>query len=105
MNNRKSGDDIMDAVERMTSQAHTFDRERAGMRIAIGRSFTTIVAAELVGASAGLGLMIFGAREFMKMDTVLVGIVILGLLGLDADVIFRLAARHLGSAYLSEREG
>ena len=71
----------------------------------MGRSFTTIVAAEMVGASAGIGFMIFSAREFMKMDTVLVGIVILGLLGLTADVIFRLAARHFGAAYLGKTVG
>jgi len=71
-----------------------------GMRIAMGRSFTTIVAAEMLGASSGLGFMIFSAREFMRMDTVLVGIVLLGLLGLAIDVAFRLAVRHFGQAYL-----
>lgn len=73
-----------------------------GMRIAMGRSFTTIVAAEMVGASSGLGFMIFSAREFMRMDTVLVGIVLLGLLGLTIDVVFRLAVKYFGQAYVGK---
>jgi len=71
-----------------------------GMRIAMGRSVSTIVAAEMLGASAGLGFMMFSAREFSRMDTVLVGIVILGLLGLTADYIFRLVITTFGGEYV-----
>jgi len=71
-----------------------------GMRIAMGRSFTTIVAAEMLGASSGLGFMIFSAREFMRMDTILVGVVILGILGLTADYVFRLFAKYIGEEYV-----
>lgn len=73
-----------------------------GMRIAMGRSFTTIVAAEMLGASSGLGFMIFSAREFMRMDTVLVGIVVLGLLGLTIDVVFRVIVRYIGKDYIGK---
>jgi ABC-type nitrate/sulfonate/bicarbonate transport system permease component len=76
-----------------------------GMRIAMGRSFTTIVAAEMLGASSGLGFMIFSAREFMRMDTVLVGIVVLGLLGLTIDVLFRLLVKYVGKNYVGNLVG
>jgi ABC-type nitrate/sulfonate/bicarbonate transport system permease component len=71
-----------------------------GMRIAMGRSFSTIVAAEMLGASAGLGFMVFAAREFSRMDIVLVGIVLLGLLGLTADYFFRLVVKAFGGVYV-----
>lgn len=70
-----------------------------GMRIAMGRSFSTIVAAEMLGASAGLGYMIFSAREFSRMDTVLVGVIVLGLLGLAADCCFRFSVKRFGGQY------
>lgn len=65
-----------------------------GMRLAMSRSFTTIAAAEMVGASAGIGSMIFGARQFGRMDTVLVGILALAIIGLTVDVIFRWLVRR-----------
>lgn len=66
-----------------------------GVRIALGRSFTTIAAAEMVGASAGLGSLIFGARQFGRMDTVLVGILALAVMGLLVDAFFRWLARRV----------
>lgn len=73
-----------------------------GMRISMGRSFTTIVAAEMLGASSGIGFMIFSAREYMRMDTVLVGIVMLGVLGLAVDLCFRLAVKYIGEEYVGK---
>jgi len=72
-----------------------------GMRIALGRSFTTIAAAEMVGASAGIGSLIFGARQFGRMDTVLVGIVTLAVMGVLFDALFRWLARRLGGEFAS----
>lgn len=66
-----------------------------GMRLAMGRSFTTIAAAEIVGASGGIGFLIFSSREFGRMDTVLVGIVTLALLGFAMDAVFRRIARYV----------
>jgi NitT/TauT family transport system permease protein len=70
-----------------------------GMRIALGRSFTTIAAAEMVGASAGIGSLIFGARQFGRMDTVLVGIVTLAVMGLLVDALFRWLSRRLSGEF------
>lgn len=70
-----------------------------GMRIALGRSFTTIAAAEMVGASAGIGSMIFGARQFGRMDTVLVGILTLAIMGLLVDALFRWLSRRLSGEF------
>lgn len=70
-----------------------------GMRIAMGRSFSTIVAAELLGASTGLGSLISTAREYSRMDTIAVGIVALGMMGFFVDRLFRRLSGWLAGEY------
>ena len=60
-----------------------------GMRLAMGNSFVTIIAAELVAANAGLGKMIWDARLYMLVDQIFVALLMLGLLGFTADRLFR----------------
>jgi NitT/TauT family transport system permease protein len=60
-----------------------------GMRLAMGNSFVTIIAAELVAANAGLGKMIWAARLYMLVDQMFVALLVLGLLGFTADRLFR----------------
>jgi taurine transport system permease protein len=45
-----------------------------GVRIAIGAGWSTLVAAELVAATRGLGFMTLSAAEFLVTDVVFVGI-------------------------------
>jgi taurine transport system permease protein len=68
-----------------------------GARLAMGNSFLTVVAAELVAAQQGLGALIWTSRNFGRTDWVFVGIVTLGLLGYLFDRVVRiLASRGLG---------
>src|SRR5467141_719957 len=60
-----------------------------GMRLAMGNSFTTIVAAELIAANDGLGKMLWDGRLFMLVDEIFVSLVTLGLLGFVVDRMFR----------------
>lgn len=60
-----------------------------GARVALGVSWGTLVAAELVGAETGLGAMIFTARNFLRTDVVLVGIIVIAVIGVIMDVIMR----------------
>ncbi len=62
-----------------------------GMRLAMANSFTTIVAAEMIAANAGLGKMIWDGRLYMLVDQIFVALLVLGLLGFTADRIFRWA--------------
>jgi ABC-type nitrate/sulfonate/bicarbonate transport system permease component len=62
-----------------------------GMRLAMGNSFVTIIAAELVAANVGLGKMIWDARLYMLVDQIFVALLVLGLLGFTADRLFRWA--------------
>lgn len=60
-----------------------------GMRIAMANSFTTIVAAEMISADQGLGVMLWNGRMYMLVDEIFVSLVCLGLLGLTFDRVFR----------------
>ena len=47
-----------------------------GMRIAIGFGWTTLVAAEMVAATTGLGQMVLNASNFLRTDVVIMGIIV-----------------------------
>lgn len=52
-----------------------------GCKIALGSAWTTLVAAELLASTKGIGYMIQQARGIYRMDIVIVGMVIIGLTG------------------------
>jgi taurine transport system permease protein len=56
-----------------------------GMRIAIGFGWTTLVAAEMVAAEAGIGFMVLNASEFLATDTVIMGIILIGIIAYSFD--------------------
>ena len=70
-----------------------------GMRIAMGNAFAVIVAAEMLGAQAGLGYLIVYSRLVMRTDVIFVAIIALGLLGLISDQLFRFLISHFGRRY------
>ena len=53
----------------------------AGIRVALGNAWATLVAAEMLAANAGLGYMIQQGRSFARPDIIILGIVIIGTLG------------------------
>jgi taurine transport system permease protein len=60
-----------------------------GIRVALGVSWGTLVAAELSGVQEGLGAMISIAKNFSRLDVIVVGIVIIALLGVLMDILLR----------------
>jgi taurine transport system permease protein len=56
-----------------------------GARLAIGIVYGTLIAAEIIAGSTGIGWMILDAGRFLRSDYVFVGIVLIGLLGLGLD--------------------
>lgn len=58
----------------------------AGLRIALAVSFIVLVAAEFVATKVGIGFMIWNSWELLQVDTMFVGIVTVGVLGLIATV-------------------
>ncbi len=66
-----------------------------GMRIAIAFGWTTLVAAEMVAAKAGIGVMVLNAARFLATDIVFLGIVVIGLVAFFFDALMRLLERLL----------
>ena len=64
-----------------------------GMRIAIGFGWTTLVAAEMVAATAGLGQMVLNASNFLRTDVVIMGIVVIGAVAYVFDLLMRYVER------------
>ena len=56
-----------------------------GLRIAIGTAWIHLVAGEMLGAQSGLGFLIVDARNFLRTDLILAGMLLVGILGLIID--------------------
>jgi len=52
-------------------------------------SWTYLIIAEIVATTDGIGAMIMRARRFVRVDEVMAGIVMIGILGLVLDLLFR----------------
>ena len=70
-----------------------------GMRLAMANSFTTIVAAEMIAANEGIGVMLWNGRMYMLIDEIFVALLCLGLLGFGADRLFRWAIFRFAGRY------
>ena len=64
-----------------------------GVRFALGIMWLTLIVAETIAASSGLGYMAMQAREFMLIDVVVLSILIYALLGKLADSASRVLER------------
>ncbi len=64
-----------------------------GLRYALGIMWLTLIVAETISASTGLGYMAMNAREFMMVDVVVLSILIYAALGKLADSLARLLER------------
>ena len=65
-----------------------------GARVAMGVCWGTVVAAELVAADKGAGMMIMAASKFQQTDMVIMGIILIGLIGFGIDLLMRAAERR-----------
>ena len=65
-----------------------------GLRYALGTAWLSLVVAEQVNAQAGIGYLINDARDFLRTDVILVGLLVYSLLGLLADALVRTAERR-----------
>ena len=64
-----------------------------GLRYALGIMWLTLIVAETISASSGLGYMAMQAREFLLIDVVVLSILIYALLGKLGDSLARLLER------------
>lgn len=66
-----------------------------GARVAMGVCWGTVVAAELVAAEKGAGMMIMVASKFQLTDIVIMGIILIGVIGFGIDILMRMAEKAL----------
>lgn len=65
-----------------------------GIRTAMGVSFSTLVAAEMVASTSGIGWMVIDASKYLKSSVMFMGIFILGGLGLLIDWLLQLLEKN-----------
>jgi taurine transport system permease protein len=66
-----------------------------GLRIGMGVGWTTLVAAEMVAADAGLGKMVYNAANFLRTDVVILGILAIGFVAYAFELLMRWLERRL----------
>jgi sulfonate transport system permease protein len=65
-----------------------------GLRYAFGVMWLTLIVAETVAASSGIGYMAMNAREFMQLDVVVLSILLYALLGKLADSLAKFLEQY-----------
>jgi ABC-type nitrate/sulfonate/bicarbonate transport system permease component len=65
------------------------------LRVAAALSFTLVVAAEFMGASAGVGYRILEARRLFNTDVIFLGVMIIGLMSAVSDTLIRRATSYV----------
>ena len=65
-----------------------------GLRIGMGVGWTTLVAAEMVAADAGLGKMVFNAANFLRTDVVMLGTIVIGVIAFAFEMLMRWIERR-----------
>jgi sulfonate transport system permease protein len=66
-----------------------------GLRQALGISWITLVVAEQINASSGIGYLVMNARDFLRTDIIFDGLLVYALLGLTTDQLVRWLERRL----------
>ncbi len=65
------------------------------MRVGIGFGWTTLVAAEMVAATSGLGYMVLSASRFLQTPIVIMGIVVIAAIAYAFDHLVRFVERRV----------
>lgn len=66
-----------------------------GFRYALGVAWLSLVVAEQINAESGIGYLVMTARDFLRTDIILVGLIVYAALGLSADQIVRTLERSV----------
>lgn len=60
-----------------------------GIRIGLGVGWSTLVAAELIAATKGVGFMIQSAAQFLATDIVILGIMVIAMIAFALEIVLR----------------
>lgn len=64
-------------------------------RLVLGWAWTYVIVAELIGASSGIGHMIMDSQALLNTGQIIFGIVVIGVIGLVSDFLFKALNRRL----------
>ncbi len=67
----------------------------AAARMALGNAWSTLVAAEILAATAGLGYVAVNASQLLDTDVLIVAMIMIGLLGIGLTALIELSQRVL----------
>lgn len=59
----------------------------SGVRSGAGFAWRALIAAEIIGATTGLGAMIYKAKEFFRSDVIVAGVIVIAVIGLLIDML------------------
>ena len=59
------------------------------LRLTVGVAWLVVVAAEMIAVQSGLGYLILDSRNALRMDYVMVGMIVIGVIGLCLDIIMQ----------------
>jgi NitT/TauT family transport system permease protein len=65
------------------------------LRLVLGWAWTYVIVAELIGSSSGIGHMIVDSQALLNTGQIIYGIIVIGLIGLVSDFLFKEANRRL----------
>ena len=65
------------------------------LRLVLGWAWTYVIVAELIGASSGIGHMITDSQALLNTGQIIFGIIVIGVIGLISDFLFRWGNRKL----------
>lgn len=65
------------------------------LRLVLGWAWTYVIVAELIGSSAGIGHMIIDSQALLATGQIIFGIIIIGVIGLVSDFLFKFANARL----------
>ncbi len=65
------------------------------LRLVLGWAWTYVIVAELIGASRGIGHMITDSQALLATDNIIFGIVMIGIIGLVSDYLFKMLNQRL----------
>ncbi len=66
-----------------------------GLRTALGVEYTTLVAAEMVAATSGIGWMVLDASRWLRSDIVFAGVFIMGATGLAFNLLLEMLEKKI----------
>lgn len=65
------------------------------LRLVLGWAWTYVIVAELIGSSSGIGHMIIESQSLLATGQIIFGIIVIGVIGLVSDALFKVANRRL----------